>query len=95
MSLAPGDVVVAYTDGVTEAGAGADLARAYGEQRLAAAVAAAARRPASEIVRAVLDDVARFTGGGAAGDDRTLVVVRFAGVAQESPILKSRADELR
>jgi serine phosphatase RsbU (regulator of sigma subunit) len=74
--LEPGDVVVAYTDGLTEACAANDFQRMYGEERLAAAVARAASLPAAEIVRAVIEDVARFTGGGEAGDDRTLVVVR-------------------
>jgi serine phosphatase RsbU (regulator of sigma subunit) len=48
----------------------------YGEERLAAAVARAAALPAAQIVDAVLEDVARFAGGGEAGDDRTVVAVK-------------------
>jgi serine phosphatase RsbU (regulator of sigma subunit) len=76
VELAPGDVVVAYTDGLTEACAANDFERLYGEERLAAAVARASALPAAQIVRAVLEDVARFAGEGEAGDDRTVVVVR-------------------
>jgi sigma-B regulation protein RsbU (phosphoserine phosphatase) len=79
VELAPGDVLVAYTDGVTEACAANDVRRMYGVGRLAAAVARSASMPAAEIVRAVLDDVADFVGERAAADDRTLVVVRRTG----------------
>jgi sigma-B regulation protein RsbU (phosphoserine phosphatase) len=74
--LEPGDVVVAYTDGLTEAGAPGDSAPLYGEARLAAAVARFAHLPAAEIVAALQQDVARFSGERPADDDRSLVVLR-------------------
>lgn len=74
--LAPGDVLVAYTDGLTEARA-PGTAEEYGPGRLQSALAAAARLPAAEIVDALLADVSRFDGGGAAPDDRSLVVVKM------------------
>lgn len=51
-SLGPGDVVVLYTDGVTEAGAPAD---AFGERRLADLLAGLAGAGAEEIAGAVHD----------------------------------------
>jgi phosphoserine phosphatase RsbU/P len=74
VTLLAGDVVVAYTDGLTEAASAAG--EQYGEERLAAAVARCASLPAAQIVQALLDDVLRFTGDVPAGDDRTLVVLR-------------------
>jgi serine phosphatase RsbU (regulator of sigma subunit)/anti-sigma regulatory factor (Ser/Thr protein kinase) len=93
--LEPGDVVVACTDGLIDARGADEAAGAYGEERLKAAVAGAASLPAAEIVRAVLEDVARFTGGGEAGDDRTLVVVRRTGPGAEGASLKPGASGIR
>jgi sigma-B regulation protein RsbU (phosphoserine phosphatase) len=73
--LESGDVVVAYTDGITEASPGA-MGEQYGEERLAALLDRLAGRPASEVVEAVLADVARHCGERPAGDDRSLVVLR-------------------
>jgi serine phosphatase RsbU (regulator of sigma subunit) len=79
VQLEPGDVVVVYTDGLTEACAPAGPTRQYGEERLAAAVARFAHLPAAEIVRELQADVARFCGERPAGDDRSLVVLRRLG----------------
>ncbi|HSM94341.1 MAG TPA: PP2C family protein-serine/threonine phosphatase [Anaeromyxobacteraceae bacterium] len=70
--LAPGDAVLFYTDGVTEA---LDASgRMYGEERLAAAFAGVAGRPLPQAIDAILDEVARFASDQA--DDRTLLIVR-------------------
>lgn len=78
--LASGDVVVVYTDGVTEAsGVGGDE---FGESRLARVVAA--HRPGSpaEIAAAILDAVASHGGDAAVqSDDLTLLVLRPREVA--------------
>jgi serine phosphatase RsbU (regulator of sigma subunit) len=68
--LAPGDTVVFYSDGVTEAiNVGGDQ---YGNERLLAAI-----RPAGgavrELTRALADDVARFSAGCEQRDDITIV----------------------
>lgn len=76
VTLEPGDVVVVYTDGLTEAQSPGAGARQYGDKRLAAAVARCAHLPAAEIVRELQSDVARFSGERPAGDDRSLVVLR-------------------
>lgn len=69
----PGDLCLLYTDGVTEAqNAGGDF---YDVQRLAATLRRSAGRSAAQIRRAVLEDLARFTGDVAQADDITLVVL--------------------
>jgi sigma-B regulation protein RsbU (phosphoserine phosphatase) len=70
--IAPGDRVVFYTDGITEArNADGDE---YGDDRLLAAAVAARARSAEAIKAALLDDVNGFTGG-RFEDDATLIVV--------------------
>jgi serine phosphatase RsbU (regulator of sigma subunit) len=72
--LAPGDALVMYTDGVTEARdeSGAE----YGEARLVALVRehVVAGRCADAIVAALRSDLARFVGRAEAFDDATVLV---------------------
>ncbi len=72
--LAPGDLVLLYTDGITEATNAAG--ECFGAGRLDDAVRRCAGRPAKESVESVLADVARFSGDRAPFDDITLVVAR-------------------
>lgn len=75
--LGPGDAVVLYSDGVTEAarpGANED----FGEERLAETVRAHLADPPNTGVRAVTDAVAAFTQGAPAADDITVVFARRA-----------------
>ena len=72
--LRPGDALVAYTDGVTEARSGNQQ---YGEERLRAVLAGCAGHPASEIARAVGGAVLAFQGA-LAHDDTAVVVVSCA-----------------
>src|SRR5579885_398379 len=76
--LGPGDAVVLYSDGVTEAarpGANED----FGEERLADAVRAHLADPPDAVVRAVTNAVAAFTQGAPAADDITVVFARRSG----------------
>lgn len=74
IELLPGDVLVAYTDGFTEA---MNPAREeYGEQRLAASVRAHGDVAAPQLIRAVIDDVDRFVSGAPQHDDMTMAAVR-------------------
>jgi serine phosphatase RsbU (regulator of sigma subunit) len=69
--LGRGDILVAYSDGITEAANGAGL---YGETRLIEAVRSA-RGSAEEVLSAILDQVRDFSGG-AQSDDLTVMVAR-------------------
>jgi sigma-B regulation protein RsbU (phosphoserine phosphatase) len=71
--LAPGDALVLYTDGVTEA---QDAQGAFlGEDRLLASVRPNLGRPAREIQDAILECVQRFMGDTPQSDDIALVVL--------------------
>ena len=70
-SLARGDRLIFYTDGITE---GRDTnGEEYGEDRLADSAHRLRTRPAQEMLAAMLDDVATFNGG-TYEDDATLIV---------------------
>ena len=71
--LSPGDIVVFYTDGLTEAHGESDD---YGTQRLAAQLAASAFGTAAEIGEGILESVDAFLGEAPRSDDLTLVVVK-------------------
>ncbi|MCE9634357.1 MAG: SpoIIE family protein phosphatase [Planctomycetes bacterium] len=75
-TLAPGDVLVAYTDGLTEARSPVETEE-YGADRLAAALRSNAHLDASGIADALLADVSCYDGGGTASDDRSVVVVKM------------------
>jgi sigma-B regulation protein RsbU (phosphoserine phosphatase) len=77
LMLSPGDVVIAFSDGVSEAlnEAGDE----YSDDRLLAAVMANRRRPPQELLDALLADVRRFAGAATPSDDITMVVVRYDG----------------
>ncbi len=71
-TLAPGDAVVLYTDGVIEARRDQEL---YGVERLDAVLAAHAGAPAEEVAAAVLEDCRAFARG-ELQDDCAIVVAR-------------------
>jgi serine phosphatase RsbU (regulator of sigma subunit) len=73
--LAPGDTLVLYTDGVVDARAGGG--ERFGEQRLAAAVDAAAGGSAEQVATAVDEAVAVFEPD-VQRDDRAIVVLRVS-----------------
>jgi sigma-B regulation protein RsbU (phosphoserine phosphatase) len=74
-SIAPGDLLVLYTDGITEA-AVEDSGEEFGSERLAQAVRVSRHLDPLAIVDRVFTDVEEFVGGSAAKDDQTLVVVK-------------------
>ena len=73
LAIAPDDVLVLYTDGVSEAYNGQE---AYGRARLAAQVETHAGRPVGELAERLLADLDAFLGGAEPDDDVTLVVVK-------------------
>ncbi len=72
--LSPGDCVLMYSDGLTEALS--PDGREFGTARLKAALRRSAGSSARDAVRAILDEVTAFSAGQPQGDDRTIVVVR-------------------
>lgn len=74
VTMNSGDILVLFSDGVTEAANLKD--EDFGEERLAKLVASMRDRPAAEIVEAIDAAVTEFTEGAPAADDITVVVAR-------------------
>jgi serine phosphatase RsbU (regulator of sigma subunit)/putative methionine-R-sulfoxide reductase with GAF domain len=73
-SLEPGDSLVLYTDGITEA-INAE-AKMFGRERLAELLRSHAHHTAADLARIVCDGVADFVGDVPQSDDLAIVVVR-------------------
>jgi phosphoserine phosphatase RsbU/P len=73
--LAPGDALIFYTDGMTEARSPDN--EEYQRERLAAAVRAYGHLPAEQMAEALLNDVRAWQGGVPPHDDLTLLVVQL------------------
>ncbi len=77
VTLAPGDALVCYSDGVTEA---VDASGAlYGEPRLATALASYPGEHPTEVLTAIVADVDAYMALTPMADDVTLLVVRYNG----------------
>jgi phosphoserine phosphatase RsbU/P len=76
VKLRPGDQIVFYTDGITEATA-PDGTTMFGMERLDEALENC-HLDADGLIRAVLDAVEEFTCGGVPTDDRTLLVAKVS-----------------
>jgi phosphoserine phosphatase RsbU/P len=72
--LDPGDLMVLYSDGVTEAENTQE--EFFGDERLAAALAGAVGATETAAIRSVMETVRGFAGGHKQSDDITLVAVR-------------------
>ncbi len=70
----PGDTLVLFSDGVTEATDPAGVE--FGEDRLARVVAEAGSASAAELIERVTEEVSKFSEGSPPADDVTLVVMR-------------------
>jgi sigma-B regulation protein RsbU (phosphoserine phosphatase) len=74
VNLEPGDVLVIYSDGVTEAVDPADVE--FETDRLAEVVKEHIHKPASQIITAINQALVKWTKGAPAFDDVTLIVAR-------------------
>jgi len=74
MTLQPGDVVVFYTDGITEALD--ESSQEFGRSQLMEAIHACAEQRAEEIARNIEERVRRFVGHHPQNDDIALMVIR-------------------
>ena len=73
ITIHPGDTLVLYSDGVTEAGI--DGVEEYGEERLIEAIREHQFEPAASLVQGIVDKVNQFSAG-SRSDDVTVVAVR-------------------
>jgi serine phosphatase RsbU (regulator of sigma subunit) len=73
IALHPSDVLVLYSDGVTEAGMDGD--EDFGEQRLIAEIRAHQFEPAESLVQSIVETVTHYSSG-ARFDDITVVAIR-------------------
>jgi len=83
-ALDPGDVLVAYTDGITESRNAAEAE--FGVDGLAEAVRGERDKDAPAILEAVFGRLAEFTAGVEPFDDRTLVVVKRNAFVSSPPV---------
>ncbi|ABS55161.1 Stage II sporulation E family protein [Methanoregula boonei 6A8] len=73
MDLRPGDVLVLYTDGVTEAIN--DHEEEFGEQRLLSVIMENRTLPAAELLEKILNAISTFAGNRPQHDDITLLIL--------------------
>ena len=74
MTLEPGDLLVGFTDGVTETPNRDD--EEFGDQRLSQLLMRLAEKPLDRIASEISDAVAAWTGNLERHDDTTLVLAR-------------------
>jgi sigma-B regulation protein RsbU (phosphoserine phosphatase) len=75
LRLEPGDLLVSYTDGISEAMTHDD--EEWGEERMMAAAAAAKGYTANEVLQTVFAEADKFTAGAAQHDDMTLLILKL------------------
>jgi len=78
LSIGAGDVLLFFTDGITEAMNAED--DCFGEQRLSRLVEEHAHLPCEELRERMLRDVEAFVGGAPQHDDMTMILLKFEGV---------------
>jgi len=72
--LLPGDLLLLYTDGLSEATS--PEGALFGEERLGAALVRHRDRPAREILDRIDEEISEFRGGAAATDDGTALLIK-------------------
>lgn len=78
ISMKPGDGLIFYTDGVTEAvNTGKQM---YGEERLMTAIKENLEQPPGTLLKTIDTSVTRFTGSQSPNDDMTLLIMRYNGI---------------
>jgi sigma-B regulation protein RsbU (phosphoserine phosphatase) len=74
LQLHSGDILIQYTDGVTEAMN--KNQEEYGEERFFSCIKKMGNVSAEKIVQLIVDDIEKFTGGIDQSDDITLLVMK-------------------
>lgn len=77
LKLSPGDILLFYTDGVTEARA--PTGEQFGVRRLSRVVRESAHLTSEQIVRKIMETVDIFRAQGGAEDDVTLMAIKYNG----------------
>jgi hypothetical protein len=75
--LEPGDVLLAYSDGLTEARDA--RGEEFGEERLLSCLNANRALPAQDLLECLLSTVHAFSAGAAQSDDLTMLILRYGG----------------
>jgi phosphoserine phosphatase RsbU/P len=81
--LAPGDVFIAFTDGISEA-MNADQEE-WGEDRLIDTVRGCLKLPAAEIISCIMKSADTFAAGAKQNDDMTIIVLSAQALAFGRP----------
>jgi sigma-B regulation protein RsbU (phosphoserine phosphatase) len=77
VKLEPGETLLLFTDGVTEANDEQEVE--YGTERLRASINGSAVGHPTDILQTSVDSVAAFRGGAPRNDDLTMLAVKFTG----------------
>ena len=75
LQLEPGDLLVTYTDGISEAMTHDD--EEWGEERMMAAAASARKGSAGQVLQTVFAEADKFTAGAPQHDDMTLLILKL------------------
>lgn len=86
VDLKPCDVLVFYSDGVTEAAS--PEGEMWGEDRLAACVAANIHLPLAGLIQTIHKDIISFSGKDSFSDDLTLVAAKVGWPAGQIPVVR-------
>jgi phosphoserine phosphatase RsbU/P len=75
LTLEPGDLLILYTDGISEAMTNDD--EEWGEDRMIASATAVRNKSAADVLNAMFADADKFTAGAPQHDDMTLLVLQL------------------
>jgi phosphoserine phosphatase RsbU/P len=75
LTLEPGDLLILYTDGISEAMTSDD--EEWGEDRMIVSASAVRNKPAEDVLRAMFADADKFTAGAPQHDDMTVLVLQL------------------
>jgi sigma-B regulation protein RsbU (phosphoserine phosphatase) len=92
LPLEPGDLLIAHTDGITDARNAEG--REFGEKGLLDVVERFPGARACDLAGEILEAIDRYAVPGEPADDRTVVVVRFQGAAEDNVFDPARATAL-
>lgn len=91
--LQPGDCLILYTDGVTEAFNKKE--EQFTQERLEEALSLSrSGGPLAELIGGLLEKIKTFSDGAPQSDDITLMALKYLGAAKKKIILKNRLSEL-